>query len=150
MRSLSLLSTLATARRDASITGDAGTTIVGGDEVTHCDYEFMVALLWGDGSTRGCGGALLDKRKVLTAAHCVGPPFADNLQVAIGINRDDNFSSCSKHEVINVVGLDIHPSLDIAMLTLAEDSKLTPAKYDCGINFDDGQSVLVSGFGATS
>jgi len=63
--------------------------IVGGTAVTNGKYPFMAALL--DKSRPGdafdelfCGGTLIDKDSVLTAAHCLVNPKPDKLQVVIG------------------------------------------------------------------
>jgi secreted trypsin-like serine protease len=63
--------------------------IVGGTAVPNGKYPFMAALL--DKSRPGdafdelfCGGTLIDKDSVLTAAHCLVNPKPDKLQVVIG------------------------------------------------------------------
>src|SRR5687768_13200305 len=63
--------------------------IVGGTAVPNGKYPFMAALL--DKSRSGeafdelfCGGTLIDKDSVLTAAHCLVNPKPDKLQVVIG------------------------------------------------------------------
>jgi secreted trypsin-like serine protease len=63
--------------------------IVGGTAVPNGKYPFMAALL--DKRRPGdafdelfCGGTLIDKDTVLTAAHCLVNPKPDKLQVVIG------------------------------------------------------------------
>jgi secreted trypsin-like serine protease len=63
--------------------------IVGGTAVPNGKYPFMAALL--DKSRPGdafdeqfCGGTLIDKDSVLTAAHCLVNPKPDKLQVVVG------------------------------------------------------------------
>jgi secreted trypsin-like serine protease len=63
--------------------------IVGGTAVPNGKYPFMAALL--DKRRPGdafdelfCGGTLIDKNSVLTAAHCLVNPKPDKLQVVIG------------------------------------------------------------------
>ncbi len=63
--------------------------IVGGTAAPNGKYPFMAALL--DKSRPGdafdelfCGGTLIDKDSVLTAAHCLGNPKPDKLEVVIG------------------------------------------------------------------
>ena len=63
--------------------------IVGGTAVPNGKYPFMAALL--DKRRPGdafdelfCGGTLIDKDSVLTAAHCLVNPKPDKLQVVIG------------------------------------------------------------------
>ena len=63
--------------------------IVGGTAVPNGKYPFMAALL--DKRRAGdafdelfCGGTLIDKDSVLTAAHCLVNPKPDKLQVVVG------------------------------------------------------------------
>jgi len=63
--------------------------IVGGTTVPNGKYPFMAALL--DKRRPGdafdelfCGGTLIDKDSVLTAAHCLVNPKPDKLQVVVG------------------------------------------------------------------
>ena len=63
--------------------------IVGGTAVPNGKYPFMAALL--DKSRPGdafdeqfCGGTLIEKDSVLTAAHCLVNPKPDKLQVVVG------------------------------------------------------------------
>ncbi len=63
--------------------------IVGGTAVPNGKYPFMVALL--DKRRAGdafdelfCGGTLIDKDSVLTAAHCLVNPKPDKLKVVVG------------------------------------------------------------------
>src|SRR5215208_5251442 len=63
--------------------------IVGGTAVPNGNYPFMAALL--DKRRPGdafdelfCGGTLIDKDSVLTAAHCLVNPKPDKVQVVVG------------------------------------------------------------------
>jgi secreted trypsin-like serine protease len=63
--------------------------IVGGSAVPDGKHPFMVALLdkrkpGGAFQEQFCGGTLIDKDRVLTAAHCLVNPKPDKLQVVIG------------------------------------------------------------------
>jgi secreted trypsin-like serine protease len=63
--------------------------IVGGTAVPNGKYPFMAALLDkrrpGDAfDEQFCGGTLIDKDSVLTAAHCLVNPKRDKLQVVVG------------------------------------------------------------------
>src|SRR5918993_4001911 len=63
--------------------------IVGGTAAPNGKYPFMAALLdkrrAGDAfEEQFCGGTLIDKNSVLTAAHCLVNPKPDKLQVVVG------------------------------------------------------------------
>ena len=47
--------------------------IVGGSSASHNEFPWQAAMIWRYGHTKGehiCGGSLISKRFVLTAAHC--------------------------------------------------------------------------------
>ena len=63
--------------------------IVGGTAVPNGKYPFIAALLdttrpGGAFNEQFCGGTLIDKDSVLTAAHCLVNPKRDKLQVVVG------------------------------------------------------------------
>ncbi|MEN7548624.1 trypsin-like serine protease [Rapidithrix thailandica] len=63
-------------------------TIVGGSEANIQDFPYQVALLdMNNGERLHCGGAILTKRFVLTAAHCLEGRDPGSLQVLIGQSK---------------------------------------------------------------
>lgn len=86
--------------------------IINGDDVDHCDYEFMCSMIDSSGSWYGCGCALIAPNKVLTAAHClpghVGP---SDFKVLIGPNSVEDPSKCNA-ELIEVASIDRHSQYD--------------------------------------
>src|SRR5215207_290797 len=99
--------------------------IVGGTAVPNGKYPFMAALLDkrrpGDAfDEQFCGGTLIDKDSVLTAAHCLVNPKPDKLQVVLGR------TALNQHrgQLRSVSGRFIHPryngnGYDAAVLKLS-------------------------------
>lgn len=126
------------------------------------DYPWTVAVVERDGRaiTQFCGGTLIGKDRVLTAAHCIDPggpnqASADSIDVIIGqtsLCAGDAQTPCSSASEINrapgdrrrVADISLHERTDIlqvrspldhfhydvAVLTLAEP---VPAKYESAI-----------------
>src|SRR5215210_2578775 len=107
----------------------ASPLIVGGTAVPNGKYPFMAALL--DKRRPGdafdelfCGGTLIDKDSVLTAAHCLVNSKPDKLQVVVGrtvLNQ-------SRGQLRSVSGRFIHPryngnGYDAAVLKLSRPVK---------------------------
>ncbi len=101
--------------------------VVGGHIAKPGRWPFMVSLVDKQTPTNrdahSCGGSLVSKRDVLTAAHCAFPDDAGNLQVLIGTQ---DFASGGRR--VNVTRVTQHPSYgtagadsDVSVLRLAED-----------------------------
>ena len=103
--------------------------IVGGTAVPNGKYPFMAALL--DKRRSGdafdelfCGGTLIDKDSVLTAAHCLVNPKPDKLQVVVGRTALDQ----NRGQLRSVSRRFIHPryngnGYDAAVLKLSRPVK---------------------------
>lgn len=141
---------------------DAETRIIGGTDVPNGKYRFMAALLDKRyGSTayqqQFCGGALIDKNTVLTAAHCVKGNQASNLRVAVGRTDLDS----TQGQVRNVTTIKIHPSYnsstyanDVAVLQLSSAvTGITPIRLPSTTQngFETpGRYLTVAGWGNTT
>ncbi|KAJ0396733.1 hypothetical protein ATCC90586_002171 [Pythium insidiosum] len=128
--------------------GDVHPLIVGGTEVPFGAKKYVVGLRRSANGTSTCGGSLITKRHVLTAAHCTGVTW-----VSVGTHYG---SGGRDGEQIRVLKKIIHPnytpslgSWDFMILELVRSSKFDPVK----INVADpatfvGRDATAIGWGA--
>jgi secreted trypsin-like serine protease len=159
LSALAIFGSLASMTASAS-NDDMTPSIVGGIETPAYSRPYQVALLMN--GRQGCGGTLLSRDWVLTAAHCLDRASTNSLTVKIGahsMSQNDGqvlrVSQIINHEQWRGAN-GIRSGYDIALLKLASpaDAKYTPAKLPtaeierqyAGV----GSSVTVSGWGLTS
>lgn len=129
--------------------------VVGGERAGIEDYPFAVYLTRSDGF-QFCGGTLVTRSNVLTAAHCVSGARATDLRVVVG--REDKESDAGV--VAEVRKLWVHPEYrdalsgaDVAVLTLAKPVSARPVSYadaeDSGLYEKDVASTIL-GWGTTA
>lgn len=108
---------------------DLNPSIIGGVEATPGAWPFMVAILSANVTPlfngQFCGGALISKGWVVSAAHCFVDVAAEDIQVGVNLHN----LSTDSGEIINVTQIISHPDYnadtndnDIALLRLASDS----------------------------
>lgn len=132
--------------------------IWGGEMVAQSSYPWMAALLTED--THGnrylfCGGTLISKNKILTAAHCNTYPqgYVKVLLGGVDINSPEA-------ELIPIKSFKTHPQYtsaekgyDVAVITLARDSKspttISLADKNPEINDNTINMLKIMGWGIT-
>jgi hypothetical protein len=94
---------------------DRESRIVGGEETKPNAHPYQVGLLmvihWWTGL---CGGCLLSKNVVLTAAHCLEE--SSSAQAIMGAHRIFSFESTQQRQTVQVDGYIMHPDYDPRML----------------------------------
>ena len=139
--------------------GDFEAQVVGGKPVPNGKYPFMAHMTAyrSDGTSSTCGGTLIDKNSVLTAAHCVPAPATTGVDLVVGRTA----ISKPQGQIRWVTDGFIHPrydgnrnsSYDVAVLKLNKavngitPIKLATAKQD---NLEKpGTKRTVAGWGHT-
>jgi len=159
-----LLPADATAQTSGSPEGDKGTItplIVGGDNAQRGKWPWMVALVHSSSSQSGnagaqlCGGALIDRGWVITAAHCVDDLTPGEVDVLVGAHDLGNRAGARLASVVDIVS---HPRFeqvafgyDIALLALetpVDNVSLLPLIPAEAANID-GEMATIIGWGST-
>jgi len=106
--------------------------IVGGEEASDGEFPFQVSLrsIGALGATHFCGGSIIDKDWILTAAHCCAGQGPLSMHVVAGGIKLNNFENEEENrDVSDILG---HPSYsssdlsnDICLLKLKESLEFT-------------------------
>ncbi len=129
--------------------------IVGGHAVSPAfKYPFMTALWSDDYDGQFCGGALIHKAWVLTAAHCVIDAVASNIEVIINTNditSDEGERIGVQQIILHSDYDDVEIENDIALLRLKTSSTYMPIELLTPANEADyasvGMDATVMGWG---
>ncbi len=108
--------------------------IVGGEEAPADKYPWFARLVYRNGQWAGCGGMLVAKDYVLTAAHCINSDYTSSPAVDIGVVCPNTSNNCGQpRQQINVQKVIKHPNYnggttnnDYTLLKLVSSANANP------------------------
>ncbi|XP_066942679.1 transmembrane protease serine 9-like [Macrobrachium rosenbergii] len=137
------------------------TRIVGGQPTTVHEYPWQVALT--TSSRPFCGGSIISKQWILTAAHCVRGSSPSDFTVVIGEHDWSTTSETTATERRQVSNIIVHPQYnsatldnDMALLKLSSpisfpsDNKIAPVCLPDPNNDYANVDAIVTGWGTTT
>jgi len=136
--------------------------IVGGSEAGDGEFPWQVSLrsIGGIGATHFCGGSVIDKDWVLTAAHCCAGQIPLTMHVVAGGIELNSFEN--EEQTVNLQKIIMHPnydsstiSNDICLLHLSESLEFTDWVQPLALpqmlqETDAGTMCTVTGWGTLS
>lgn len=134
--------------------------IVGGYQVTDDRFGFMASIQYaGEDGTSGhfCGGSVIDKRWILTAAHCIVLTEAKPQDIQVAVGRDNIDEDLAQGQTLTVDRIEVHPdyestnTFDAALIHVTEDITTAPAIPLVAPGEDsleqEGAALTVAGWG---
>ena len=130
--------------------------IVGGQATSPHQYPWQVGLLSTPSSVPFCGGSLISRTEVLTAAHCTEGMTPSSMAVSVGEHDITDFqaTAVSVCEIIDHPSYDF-PAYDFSILKLCSPVELSSSVGTVCLPGDvsetySGQQATVTGWGTLS
>ncbi|CAG4926650.1 unnamed protein product [Colias eurytheme] len=132
---------------------ESGNRIVGGKEAPEASIPWQVSMRNIDGTEyHFCGGSIIGKKWILTAAHCVQDRNLDSYEIVVGSNKLSSGGTRYKVESV-IIHKDYNATLltdDISLLKLEEEieyaDNIQPIEVDSGY-VNGREKGIVSGWG---
>lgn len=147
-----ILSTIITAAAINGYAVDDAERIVGGQNVTIQQFPWQASLYNASSGRHACGGTILDRYTILTAAHCIRDGRPLGVRVGSSFHSRGGYTrSVSRivvHDLFNRTNLDQDIALVILTFPLLWSDSVRPANLpEFEYDLDNNSTVWVSGWG---
>lgn len=121
----------------------------------------MLTLFYSNGSQSHCSATLVNRRTLLTAAHCVDPRIGNSTSVDIWATNDTYALATTQPQPLHVTKTALHPSWDPAAGTLDNDialallkdapASVTPKPWNrASVSLFHGKPLRALGYGTSA
>uniref|UniRef100_A0A0A1XSE9 Serine protease persephone n=1 Tax=Zeugodacus cucurbitae TaxID=28588 RepID=A0A0A1XSE9_ZEUCU len=134
--------------------------VLNGTAANFGEYPHMARIMYDNVKLR-CGGVLIDKRFVLTAAHCVDGKEGKAIKVVLGVTDFNDPKQRNTRQNRDIKKIHLHPNYDdsrlyndIALIELDRDAVFNQNVYPTCLHTDQtelssGTDLVVTGWGQT-
>ncbi|XP_073833454.1 serine protease SP24D-like [Musca autumnalis] len=131
-----------------------GERVVGGHDAVPKQFPYQISLR--RNHSHSCGGSIIDKRWILTAAHCVVEEGTVPFPAELFTIRAGTINRIAGGVIINVKRIFVHPGYviynDLALLELEEELEYSETIQPIELAEEEvpaGSDVIISGWGLT-